>query len=205
MPSAPARRADAALAATLAVIAAGLCIPIRFWPVHVCLICVVFAAQTIARIPLSAVLHRLAEFLPFILMLSLAGLSRGEWEPSVAILLQSVLSLMAAIWLAHVAKFDRILQTLRSWGLPAVGIALLDFMHRYLYVVSQELHRMRQAQAARSFGRVRIWSAWLSSAQLLGALLLRAFSRAERVHSAMCARGWDGQVRLLDEATGARD
>jgi cobalt/nickel transport system permease protein len=204
MPAAAIRRADAPLAATLAVIAVGLCVPIRLWPVHVCLICVVFAAQTIARIPLSVIFQRLAAFLPFIVMLSLAGLSRGDWEPAASILLRSVLSLMAAIWLAHVARFDSILLTLRRWGLPAVGIALLDFMHRYLFVVSQELHRMRQAQAARSFGRARLWSEWLHAAQLLGALLLRAFSRAERVHAAMCARGWDGQVRLLDDA-GGRD
>jgi energy-coupling factor transporter transmembrane protein EcfT len=27
-------------------------------------------------------------------------------------------------------------------------------------------------------------------------LLVRALERAERVHGAMCARGWDGHVRV---------
>jgi len=33
---------------------------------------------------------------------------------------------------------------------------------------------------------------------MLGMLLLRSLERAERVHSAMLARGWDGNFRSLD-------
>ena len=34
---------------------------------------------------------------------------------------------------------------------------------------------------------------------LIGLLFLRAFERAERVHGAMVARGWQGTLRSLDD------
>ena len=34
---------------------------------------------------------------------------------------------------------------------------------------------------------------------LIGLLFLRAFERAERVHSAMIARGWRGTLHSLEE------
>jgi cobalt/nickel transport system permease protein len=71
-------------------------------------------------------------------------------------------------------------------------------MYRYIFVVFDEFDRMRQARLARSFGRRRGWQEWVTSAQLLGMLLIRSLDRAERVYGAMCARGWDGRVRTLN-------
>jgi cobalt/nickel transport system permease protein len=34
---------------------------------------------------------------------------------------------------------------------------------------------------------------------MIGMLLIRALERSERVYGAMCARGWDGTLRTLDE------
>ena len=34
---------------------------------------------------------------------------------------------------------------------------------------------------------------------MIGMLLIRSLNRAERIHGAMCSRGWDGEVRWLDD------
>ncbi|MCH8829637.1 MAG: energy-coupling factor transporter transmembrane protein EcfT, partial [Planctomycetes bacterium] len=78
-------------------------------------------------------------------------------------------------------------------------VAMLSFMYRYFYVLWDELDKMRIARRARSFGDGRLWFRWTTSAQMIGMLLLRALDRADRVHGAMCARGWDGHVRRLDD------
>jgi len=57
---------------------------------------------------------------------------------------------------------------------------------------------MRTARQARTFGSPGLAFRWRIATQLIGMLLVRAMSRAERVHGAMCARGWDGRVRSLD-------
>ncbi len=40
---------------------------------------------------------------------------------------------------------------------------------------------------------------WSLLGGLIGMLFLRTFERAERVHGAMVARGWDGTIRSLDD------
>jgi cobalt/nickel transport system permease protein len=82
-------------------------------------------------------------------------------------------------------------------GVPRVLVATLQFMERYLHVLGDELARMSLARRARSFRRGSILS-WRLLTGMLGMLLLRSFDRAERVHSAMIARGWDGTFHSLD-------
>ena len=95
--------------------------------------------------------------------------------------------------------FDQLLVTLRRLWVPAIIVAMLSFMYRYIFVLWDELDKMRVARRARSFGGVSLWHRWTSAAQLLGMLLIRAMERAERVHGAMCARGWDGHMRTIDD------
>lgn len=190
------------LALTLAVIAIGLCTPIEHWPLHGVLLCVVFAAQSAAQIPLSYLWHRLVLFFPFVLLLSIsipsAHAFQQGWDLFAAVIVRSTLSFMAGLWLVNVTPFDQILVALRRWHFPLVFVALLAFMYRYLFVVFDELNRMRDARRARSFGRTSRWARWKGESQLIGMLLIRSLERAERVYGAMCARGWDGQVRTLD-------
>jgi cobalt/nickel transport system permease protein len=57
---------------------------------------------------------------------------------------------------------------------------------------------MATARRARTFGRRGVLS-WSLLGGLIGMLFLRTFERAERVHDAMIARGWDGSIRSLDD------
>ena len=40
---------------------------------------------------------------------------------------------------------------------------------------------------------------WTLLTSMIAMLLLRSFERAERVHDAMIARGWDGTIRTLED------
>ena len=78
-------------------------------------------------------------------------------------------------------------------------IAILAFMYRYSYVVFDELQRMQTARRARQFGHASRWREFVTTTQILAMLLIRSLSRAERVYGAMCARGWRGEVQVLDQ------
>ena len=82
--------------------------------------------------------------------------------------------------------------------MPPVLVATLQFMERYRHVLVEELDRMATARRARTFGRRGMLS-WSLLGGLIGMLFLRTFERAERVHDAMIARGWDGTIRSLDD------
>jgi cobalt/nickel transport system permease protein len=147
--------------------------------------------------------RRLAIFLGFALLFAVSvPLSqgfRGGWEIAQGILLRGVESFLAGLWLMSVVPFDRLLVTLRRLHVPAILLAILAFMYRFLFVIAKELDTMRAARRARTFDRAGILFRWRVGAQMIGMLLIRSLGRSERVYGAMCARGWDGTLRTLDE------
>lgn len=187
---------------TLAVIIATGFVPISLWPIHVALLAVIFIGLSLAEIPLDYLFRRVLLVLPLVLLVALAvpvsyGFRAG-WDVMATVVVRAIVSFLASLWLANVTPFDQLLAACRGLGMPKLFAALLAFMYRYLFVLFDELSRMRTAQRARTFGTRSTWKVWLSNGQLLGMLLIRAMNRAERIHGAMCARGWDGQIRTLD-------
>jgi cobalt/nickel transport system permease protein len=77
-------------------------------------------------------------------------------------------------------------------GVPSVFTAQLAFLYRYAFVLGGEASRMATARRLRG-GRNA--AALAEYGPLVGHLLLRAFGRAQRIHQAMRARGFDGEVR----------
>jgi cobalt/nickel transport system permease protein len=192
-----------ALLLSVAAITVGMLLPPGHWPSHGALVCVLFAALSLARVPLGVVVRRLAAFLAFAALFAVSvPLSqgfRGGWEMAQGILLRGVESFLSGLWLVRVVPFDRLLAALRRVGVPAILLAILAFMYRFLFVLWNELDTMRAARRARTFDRAGLVYRWRNAAQMIGMLLIRSLGRSERVYGAMCARGWDGTLRTLDE------
>jgi cobalt/nickel transport system permease protein len=188
---------------SLAAIVAGMLIPPTHWPAHGTLLCVLFAATSLARIPFRYVARRVGGFLLVALLFGIGvPLSqgfRGGWEIMAGIVLRGTESFVAGLWLVNVIPFDQLLTTLRRTGVPAILLAILAFMYRFVFVLWDELDTMRTARRARTFDRAGAIFRWKTGAHMIGMLLIRALERSERVYGAMCARGWDGKLRTLDE------
>ncbi|MEK6233782.1 MAG: cobalt ECF transporter T component CbiQ [Planctomycetales bacterium] len=161
-------------------------------------------AIELAGIPWRYVILRLAVFAPFALMLSLSiPLSRGlegGWTLMGGVLAKALLSWTTVLVLVNTTPFDSILSALRRLRLPAVLVAVLSFTYRYLFVLVDELNRMSRARSARTFRRNGIFRLQ-DLASVISMLLLRSFERAERVHRAMLARGFDGDMKTLDRSS----
>ncbi|MDE6109101.1 MAG: energy-coupling factor transporter transmembrane protein EcfT [Muribaculaceae bacterium] len=123
--------------------------------------------------------------------------SRG-WVSFVSILLRGMLSVQAVLLLLRVCGFSRICRTLRRWHVPAVFVAQLMLVYRYLGVLLDELRTMSRARIARGYGSkhlsLQLWGT------MAGQLFLRSVERAGRVHRAMLARGFDGTMPCYDGA-----
>jgi cobalt/nickel transport system permease protein len=75
----------------------------------------------------------------------------------VSVVLKSWLSVQAALLLMATTHFTAVLQALRALRLPAVLVAILSFAYRYLFVLTEEAHRMlraRECRSAEAAGRV---------------------------------------------------
>ena len=81
--------------------------------------------------------------------------------------------------------------------MPGVMVMILSFMYRYIFLLVDEVIRMRQARDSRNFGGKRLWQI-RTIGNMIGTLFIRSYERGERVYAAMVARGFDGQTRTLD-------
>lgn len=143
-----------------------------------------------SRVSSSQLLLRLALVEPFALgIATLALLRPGGTELFLSMVIKSTLCLACMILLTATTRFTDLLQVLWRLHVPALLVTTLALMHRYLFVLFDEMERMQRARRSRTFVAGKA-SAWRSSAQVAALLFVRASERAERVYLAMCARGW---------------
>ncbi len=135
---------------------------------------------------------------PWGLAMSDAGLIRFG-----SIVARSLLSVAAAVLLTATTRFPDVLHALRHLRVPAVLVAIIAFMYRYLFVLVDEVERLLRARAARSGrlpgarggGSLR-WRAGVAG-HMAGQLLVRSLDRSDRVYQAMLARGYRGELLTL--------
>jgi len=122
-----------------------------------------------------------------------ATVSAG-WVSFASILVRFALSVSAALVLVASTGMHTLCVALARLGVPQALTAQLLFLFRYAFVLGAEASRSATARELRSGGRALALSAY---GPLGGHLLLRAFERAQRIHLAMIARGFDGELRSL--------
>lgn len=155
----------------------------------------------VAELPWKYLAIRIAALLPFLLLLAVGiPLSRGfatGWNLGAQMLARSLISLSVMITVVATTPFGRLLAALDRMGLPRVFLSVVAFMYRYMFVLWDELDKMRRAKLARTF-YPSVWWDFRVMANFVGILFVRAFERAERVYAAMLARGWRGDAPTKD-------
>jgi cobalt/nickel transport system permease protein len=204
--------------AVLFILACSL-VPVGAWLGFAALLGLVLIASAASGLGLTFALRRSYVALPFALvavplMFTVAGeivytvpflgwtVSAQGVERFLSVLLRSWIAVQAAILLTAVTRFPDLLWALGGLRLPRSLVSTIGFMYRYLFVLSDEAARMLRARAARaahSPGTRRpgvLWQARVAG-NMVGSLFLRALERSERVHAAMLARGFNGQMPSL--------
>src|SRR6185369_14326623 len=114
-----------------------------------------------------------------------------------SIVMRAVLTVGSAIILVCITGFPDICRALESMGMPQAFTIQLLFLYRYIFVLTEEGGRVSRARHFRSFDGKGLGMKTYGS--LLGHLLLRTWLRAERIHMAMLARGFDGEFHTRHE------
>ena len=124
-----------------------------------------------------------------------------------SILLRSWISVQAAILMTATTPFPDLIHALRHLRIPSIFVAIISFMYRYLFVLSDETLRLIRARESRSARPARgvgstprvggggslVWRARVAG-NMIGQLFLRSYERSDRVYNAMLARGYQGQL-----------
>ena len=109
------------------------------------------------------------------------------------ILIKGTLGVLTAITLSTSTTAREILRGLEKLKLPTLMVQIASFMLRYINVVNDEMERMKVARESRGFNATGI-KHWKVLATAAGALFIRSYERGERVHLAMIARGYQGDL-----------
>jgi len=194
--------------------------PFGAWPAYILYLALVLSAALLARLSPVFLFKRALIALPFVLAavpllffgpppLStihfLPGLQvpyspAGLWR-FLSIALKSWIAVQAAIVLSATTRFPDLLLAFRRLRVPALFIAIVGLMWRYLFVIRDEVVRMLRARTSRSTaapgslksGSSVLWRARVTGG-MAGSLFLRSLERSERVYAAMLARGYSGEL-----------
>lgn len=199
------------LATTLVAIAAAA-LPLGAWAQLAVLAAVVAALAALARIRIGDFAARLAPPLAFVVLVSVAllflapgdaVLRLGPLTLTDAGLLRfgsavgrGAVALGAAVVLVSTTRFTDLLEALRVLRLPRVVTTSLGLAYRFLYLLTDEVNRLRRAARSRNAGEGSVARRRLLMG-VTAAALLRSFERSERVHQAMLARGFTGSIPTL--------
>lgn len=149
----------------------------------------------ISQIPLSFIIGRALVLFPFVLMAGFSIPWRGgsPWGALGTLFMRSFLSLLLLILLTNTTKFAELLRGLRRLGCPRILVLILGFLYRYVFVLTEEIMRMRLARECRRVGPAAARAELRLIGSMLGTLLLRSFERAERMFQAILSRGYSGE------------
>ena len=151
----------------------------------------------LARLPLKAILLRAAVVLPFSATFACVSLLSGTTERAIGIPVKSFLSALGVLLVVATTPLPRILKALESLGAPRIALLVIQFLYRYLFVIFEQAQHMRLAAKCRGGFGGGHRSKFKAAAGALAVLFGRSYERAEGIHQAMLARGFDGHLRLL--------
>jgi cobalt/nickel transport system permease protein len=198
-PRSPVHRLDprAKLLGLLAVTIVAVSTPLHRWPVLAACAAALALVAAIARVPVGVLWRRGRIVLLPVALVALATLLGGRPEVAGDVAAKASVGVLAAVLLGATTHFPALLRGLEALRLPRLLVLIAGLMYRYLFVVTAEAARMRQALASRAYRpRTALHAAPLGRAA--GALFLRSYLRGERVHLAMLSRGFGGRMRALE-------
>jgi cobalt/nickel transport system permease protein len=155
------------------------------------------AAVLAARLPIGSVVRRAALVLPFSATFALFTWWGGDSTRALALAEKSFLSGLAALIAIATTPLADLVQGLESFYVPRFLLLVIQFVYRYLFVISEQAQHMRLAALSRQ-GHGRAGYRFRAAAGAVGVLFARSWERAEGIHHAMLARGFTGRMPSFD-------
>jgi cobalt/nickel transport system permease protein len=146
----------------------------------------------VAGLPVLQVMARAAAVLPFAIVFATVSALSGETGRAVMLVVRGYLSALTALLLVSTTRMPELLRGLELLRVPRFLLQVMQFLYRYLIVLMEEAASMRDASHSRA-GSIRTLEL-KKAAGAAAVLFARAYARANGVHQAMMARGFDGHI-----------
>ena len=123
---------------------------------------------------------------------------------AVMLSLRVFVAVMAVTLLVSTTKFSDLACALRNLKVPVIFVELIEFTIRYIFVLTDEVARMKTARRARNFqcgASLLSRHTFRTLGQTVAVLFIRSYERGERIYNAMLARCYSGQLRSKEHFT----
>lgn len=175
---------------------------------------VALVTVVVGRVPWVYVRPRLVLFglglLPFVLFVPWSvprGTILWEWrflrltdvglEVTATLVLKGLTITLLMLALLASGPFHTLLTAAGKIGLPRIFVQVTLLTYRYVFVLLDELNRLRVALRVRAFRNRLNAHSLRTIGQVTGTLVVRGSDRAERVAHAMRCRGYTGYCRTM--------
>jgi cobalt/nickel transport system permease protein len=127
------------------------------------------------------------------------GITAPGLRAAAVLVLRVAGSVSLVVLLTLTTPWSRLLAGLRGLGVPKIFILVIGMAYRYLFHLLTAVMDMYEARKARSIGKhAHDKNARRFVASTAGALIGKSHYLAEEVHQAMTARGFRGDIKVLD-------
>jgi cobalt/nickel transport system permease protein len=193
------RDARAKLGALVAFLIAVSTTPARAQIAFAAYAALLTGAMAASRLPAAGLARRAGLILPFSATFALITWWSGDPGRALALAEKSFLSGLAALLLIATTPLTQLLAALDSLGLPRLLILVVQFLYRYLFVISEQAQHMRLAARSRHGGIGSRGLQFKAAAGALSVLFARSWERADGIYRAMLARGFSGRFSPFEQ------
>lgn len=134
----------------------------------------------------------------------LPGITAQGLETAALLTLRAECAATLVFLLLVTTSWIHILRSLRWFRVPAYFVALLEISYRYIFVLLQAAQSMFESRQTRLVGQLEPAEQRRFATSAAAVLLDKAFQLSGDVHTAMLARGFRGEIVLLEDLSMTR-
>lgn len=120
----------------------------------------------------------------------------GSLEAAARVFIKCFGSVSCMYFLSLTTPMTDLFALLRKSPLPDFIVEITELVYRYIFVLYDAAERIRTAQDSR-LGYVNLRASYHSTANLAANIFMRAYRQADKSYTAMEARCYNGEIKLL--------
>ena len=126
------------------------------------------------------------------------GVSSSSIHNAVRLFSKALGAVSCLYFLSLTTPMIDLLSALRRLKMPRLMVELMGLVYRFIFVFLETADTMATAQNSR-LGYSGLASGYRSLAGLASTLFIRAYKRSDELYTALEARGYDGELNVLEE------
>lgn len=127
------------------------------------------------------------------------GISENGIREGVNLFFRVLGSVSCLYFLSLSTPMVDLLSVLRRLRLPKLMVEMMGLIYRFIFVLLETAGTMLTAQNSR-LGYVNLKTGYRSMGSLVSVLFIRAYKRSNELYTSLEARGYDGEIKVLEES-----